>query len=67
MDFNEYALEQLVRDRLEALRAAAARQSLAPPRPPRASLRERVGRALIRVGGWLVAKAPRAAADARPR
>ena len=59
MDFNEYALEQLVRDRLHALREASARRRLTPAAPIRLSVRERAGHALIRVGRWLVASAPR--------
>ena len=58
MDFTEYAMEQLVRDRLAGLRAAAAYRAVAVPRAPRASLRERAGQALIRIGRWLVATAP---------
>ena len=58
MDFTEYAMEQLVRDRLDALRTAAACRALTAPATARPSLRERVGQALIRIGGWLVATAP---------
>ena len=67
MDFNVYAFEILVRYRLESLRADAARHILAPPSNVRISLRERLGRTLIRLGNRLVATAPRPAADSGPR
>ena len=54
MDFNEYALDVLVRDRIEALRLAATRRRLALPRRPVTPLRAHVGHALIRVGQWLL-------------
>ena len=58
MDFNEYALEMLVRERLEILRAAAAQRRLTSM-VPSVSLRARVGRVLMRFGAWLVSTAPR--------
>ena len=58
MDFTKYAMEQLVRDRLAGLRSAAAYRALVVPPAPGASLRERAGQALIRIGCRLVASAP---------
>ena len=51
MEINEYALEMLVREKLEDARAATARRALVTgSRPPRAALRARVGAALIALG-----------------
>lgn len=58
MDFNEYALEVLVRDRLEALRTAATRRRLSLPPRPVTTLRARAGHALIRMGSWLLRTTP---------
>ena len=56
MDFNEHALERLVRDRLADARAHAARRALRPVRPRR--VRVELGRLLIALGHWLVEPAP---------
>ena len=56
MDFNEYALERHVRDRLADARARAARHALRPVRPRR--VRVELGRLLITLGQWLVEPAP---------
>lgn len=63
MDFNEYALEALVRDRLEALRVAATRRRLALPPRPVTPLRAHIGHALIRAGQWLLRATPAAPAQ----
>ena len=57
MDFNNYALEMLARERLDTLRAMAAERELAAM-VARVSARERVGRILMRFGAWLVSTAP---------
>jgi hypothetical protein len=61
MDMNEYALEMLVRETLREARATTARQALVVgSRPPRPTLRARVGIALIALGERLAgAPAPR--------
>jgi hypothetical protein len=56
MDFNEYALDRFVRDRLATARAEAAQRALRPARPRR--VRVELGRALIALGQWLVEPAP---------
>ena len=57
---NVYLDEQLVRERLDEVRAMAAQQalvrSLAPVRRP---MRVALGFALIRVGHWVAGRAPR--------
>jgi hypothetical protein len=58
MDFNDYALEVYVRDRLAAARAAAVRRALLPAR--RGRLRVEVGAALIALGRWLATPEPAA-------
>jgi hypothetical protein len=51
MDANEYALEVLVREKLADARATTARHALVVgARPARATLRARVGAALIALG-----------------
>src|SRR5437879_4861970 len=51
MEVNEYVLEMLVREKLDAARALTARRALVPhSRPARARVRERVGAALIALG-----------------
>jgi hypothetical protein len=61
MDFNEYALECDVRDRLANARAAAARRALVPARSGRdRRLVVALGTWLIAVGQWLAAPAPAA-------
>ena len=62
MDFNEYALELLTKDRLDRARAEAAVRALVTrreARSPRASLRVRLGLALIGLGRWLRGPEPR--------
>jgi hypothetical protein len=55
MDINTYALEMMVRDRLERLRQEAAAYALATRahRPPRAPLGASLGLLLIGLGRWL--------------
>jgi hypothetical protein len=53
MDINEYAMEHLVRDRLSALRAAAARHALASRAARASDVRMWLGAGLIRTGQWL--------------
>lgn len=55
MDMNTYALEMLARDRLARARREAADHALATraARPPRASVRVRLGLLLIGAGRWL--------------
>jgi len=54
MDNNLYALETLVALRLTEARATAHRLDLlALARPPRTSLRRRIGATLIALGEWL--------------
>ena len=54
MDNNLYALETLVAIRLTEARATARRLDLlALARPPRTSLRRRIGTMLIGLGEWL--------------
>ena len=55
MDINEYAMEQLVRQHLSALREAARHHTLAAHAAP--GLRVRLGSALIVAGEWLRAGA----------
>jgi hypothetical protein len=50
MDFNEYVLERLVREKLHDARAASARRALVDSRPPHVALRARAGAALIALG-----------------
>ena len=50
MDFNEYALEYLVRERLADMRRQAERRSLPLRRRPRPSLRRQAGLMLIALG-----------------
>lgn len=57
MDFNEYALEQEVRDRLAHARAAAMRRALVPARPRR-RLRAELGARLVALGERLMAPRP---------
>ncbi len=56
---NAYVLGEMARIQLAELRSAAARHALATSaghaRPP---VRETVGRALIRLGSWLMTTAP---------
>jgi hypothetical protein len=56
MDVNQYALEVLVRERLDDARAAAMRRALASRRVRR-GLRLRLGAALIEAGRWLAGEA----------
>jgi hypothetical protein len=56
VDGNDYALEVLVRERLEEARAAAMRRALVSRRVRR-GLRLRLGAALIEAGRWLVGEA----------
>jgi hypothetical protein len=55
MDFNEYTMSVLIKQRHADLLAAARREallrSLSPPRRP---LRAALGTALIRLGAWLL-------------
>jgi hypothetical protein len=70
MDLNEYALEFLLRERLDDLRRQAARRALARRRPPRASLRRQAGLALIAIGRGLAglpAPATPAVGEVAPR
>ena len=57
MDINEYAMEQLVRERLSSLRAAARQHALAAPSVSGPALRVRLGGVLIHAGQWLRAGA----------
>lgn len=51
MDIHEYFLEHLVRERLHDARSAMARRALVlESRPPRRTLRARLGAALIALG-----------------
>jgi hypothetical protein len=61
MDLNEYVLEMLVREKLRDARATSARQALVVGRrPPRPTVRARVGIALVALGERLAgAPAPR--------
>ena len=64
MDFSEYAVELLVRQRLAEARALAARAALLDSvRPPRRKLRVAVGLALIRIGQGLIGRAAEYAGD----
>lgn len=55
MDINEYAIEALVRQRLHDARVHAARHALVSRiRPPRATLRARLGAAVIALGQRIV-------------
>ena len=65
MDINDYAIEKLAEFRLNELRADADRRQLAAL-VPSVSVRERVGRRLIRFGAWLVSKAPARPAPDQP-
>jgi len=72
MEVNEYVLEMLVREKLDAARAITARRALVMrSRPARAPLRERVGAALIalgeRLGGRVASRASGPEALAPPR
>ncbi|HEU5322436.1 MAG TPA: hypothetical protein VFX28_16640, partial [Methylomirabilota bacterium] len=51
---NEYALEALARERLEAARQEARWRARVPPAPPRAPLRRRLGRWLVAAGERLL-------------
>jgi len=56
MDMNPYALEIMVRDRLDRFRAEAAVHALTKPsgaRPPRSRARVGLGLLLISLGRWL--------------
>lgn len=51
MDIHEYVLEHLVRERLHDARSLSARHALIlESRPPRVTLRARLGAALIALG-----------------
>lgn len=54
MDPSEYLVECLIRERLAEARAAAARSALARSLPPRRPARIALGRALIRIGHWMI-------------
>ncbi|MBI4610374.1 MAG: hypothetical protein HY726_15365 [Candidatus Rokubacteria bacterium] len=55
MDFNDYVVEQLVKERLrEAQRLAALGAWHDRPRAPRRRLRAAMGLAMIRVGRWVL-------------
>ena len=55
MDWHEYITGELIRDRLDELRAQAALERLVSAhRAPRPPLRVTVGGALIRFGAWIV-------------
>lgn len=55
MDYNDYFVEWLVKQRLSEARAQAARASLlVEAHLRRATLRATVGTALIHVGAWLL-------------
>jgi len=63
MEVNEYMLEILVREKLDEARAMTARRALVrDSRPARASLRSRVGAALIALGERVGGPAARRAA-----
>lgn len=63
---NMHLDEQMVRDRLEEVRAVAARGALLRSlRPVRRPVRVSVGFALIRIGHWLAGRAPRRASAPR--
>ena len=54
MDASEYLVECLVKERLAEARAAAARSALVRSLPPRRPARVALGRALIRIGHWIL-------------
>lgn len=56
MDFNEYAITSLVRQRHAEMVATAARHAIARQqrRRPPVDLRAALGAALIRLGAWLL-------------
>ncbi len=63
---NGYLDEQLVRERLDEVRAMAAQQALVRSfRPVRRPMRVALGLALIRVGHWLAGRAPRRSQPSR--
>jgi hypothetical protein len=63
---NTHLHEQLVRERLDEARAAAARLALLRKlRPARRPVRVAVGFALIKVGHWVAGRAPKLAAGPR--
>jgi hypothetical protein len=59
MDFNEYAIDTLVQEKLRDARAAATSRAVTRgARPGRPTLRVRVGAALIALGERLAAPVP---------
>lgn len=59
MDYNEYFAEVLVRQRLAEARAMAERWApMDAARPPRQPARVALGWALIRLGRWILGRAP---------
>lgn len=54
MDFNLYAAERIMEDRLAELRRRSARLALLRAVQPAPRLSRRLGAGLIRVGHWLV-------------
>lgn len=65
MELNEYFAEWLIRERLAEARACAARSALLDSAlPRRRPLRVALGRALIRVGHWILGQVPEHAGDA---
>ena len=54
MDPNEYLVECFIKERLAEARAAAARGAYARSLPPRRPARVVLGRALIRIGHWIL-------------
>ncbi len=58
MDFNEYALEHEIRERLARARTAASRRALVPATPRR--LRAALGARLVALGERQIGAAPAA-------
>ena len=63
MDPSEYLVECLIKERLAEARAAAARGAYARSLPPRRPARVVLGRALIRIGHWILGQGSRDTGD----
>jgi hypothetical protein len=70
MESSEYLIECLVKERLAEMRAEAARSALAGSLSPRRPARVALGRALVRIGRWILGPDPEHAGlvrlDGRP-
>lgn len=65
MELNEYFVEWLIRERLTEARAHAARRALLDSAsPPCRPVRVAVGRALIRLGHWILRQVPEHVSEA---